>query len=224
MRITSYLSILVVATIFIGCTAGSNGTSEYNGASENHTSAVNHASNDNQDFSKTIDRAGSNDFEQNLIRIAESQYPSREDVLDAAPSSRHDKITESKHWWYTSFDGVRIPFAITADAVNYYGDFIDSLATNEQNDFYESAALDYVAQVTFHESFEVYEPGSRNPTPDQLLEAFEDVYVVEMELNFTYTCVTHCFLSTAIDRIVVFDKDGNLLGVFHDGPALATVA
>lgn len=214
----------------ISCTAESNGTSDNNGISENYSSTenfdstVNHTTNDNQDFSKTIDRGGSNDFEQNLIRIAESQYPSREDVLDAASSSRHEEISESKHWWYTSFDGVRIPYAITADAVNYYGDFIDSLVTKEQNDFYESAALAYNAQVTFHEAFEVYEPGFRNPTPDQLLESFEDVYVVEMKLRFTYRCIRHCFLSTDLGRIVVFDKDGNLLGVYHDGPALATVA
>ncbi len=132
---------------------------------------------------------------------------------------QHNLIPESGYWWYMRFDGVYLPFAITIDAINYYENFIDSLAIKEQDDFYKTAEFEYEAQVNFHDSFDIYEAGYTNPTPEQLLGSFENVYVVEMDLRFRFDCGTDCLLSTGKQRVVVFDDEGKLLEVFYDRAA-----
>jgi len=54
-----------------------------------------------------------------MITIAESTYPPRTEVLEAvktAPFKLDEVPQEDKLWWYSEFDNVRIPYAITAEA------------------------------------------------------------------------------------------------------------
>jgi hypothetical protein len=60
--------------------------------------------------------------EEHLLRIAEETYPPSEAVLaiaehapDEPPLQAQDRL-----WWYGGFDGVRLPYAVTMDAVRYY--------------------------------------------------------------------------------------------------------
>lgn len=196
---TTALFVLTMAVLLNSCSDNPTGTSE------------------NKYYTKSIEKIAENQFEKELIEKAEAEYPSRDSVLAAVFPWQHDLIPETGYWWYRSFDGIYLPFAITIDAIEYYENFIDLLAVKGQDDFYESAELEYRAEVTFHDSFEIYEPGYNYPTPEQLLGSFEDVYVVEMSLRLQYECFVHCYLGMGHTRIVVFDKDGNLLEIFYDG-------
>jgi len=198
--------ILLTATIMNGCSNSPTGTS------------------DNEFYTKSIERIAENQFEQELIEKAEAKYPPRDSVLAAVFPWQQESIPETKYWWYSRYDGVYLPYALTIDAVQFYENFIDSLAAKEEDDFYKTANLEYNAQVNFHDSFEIFEQGFTNPTPKQLLGSFENVYVVEMYLSFKFECFVHCRLNMRPNRIVVFDSKGELLEVFYDGVKAVAVS
>ncbi len=204
-RITTTLLILFIATAQFSC-------------SDNPTD-----SSENEFYTKSIERTADNEFEQELIEKAEAEYPPRDSVLAAVFPWQHDLIPETEYWWYSRFDGVYLPFAITIDAISYYENFIDSLASKEQDDFYKTADFEYEAQVSFHTSINIYELGYTNPTSEHLLGSFEEVYVVEMSLGFRYDCGDDCLLSTGKKRVVVFDNNGTLLEIFYDGISITAV-
>src|SRR5262245_61737814 len=70
----------------------------------------------------TIVRRFADQKEEKLLQIAEATYPT-EDQIKKAPNGLAERPTGSKRaWWCNSFDGVRIPYAITKSAVTYYLD------------------------------------------------------------------------------------------------------
>lgn len=206
-RITTTLFLLFTATVFFSCSDNPADSSK------------------NEFYTKSIERIAENEFEQELIEKAEAEYPPRDSVLAAVFPWQHDMIPETEYWWYSRYEGVYLPYALTTDAIEYYERFIDSLAAKEeQDDYYKTAEFEYEAEVSFHDSFKIYEQGYTNPTPEQLLGSFEEVYVVEMTLGFRFECFVHCLLGAGKSRVVVFDRDGNLLKIFYDGASPQIVA
>ena len=168
-----------------------------------------------REFTKNIERVFSNEFEQNLISNAESFYPPRDSVLNAAESWFRDLIPDTNYWFYDSFDGIRIPYAITIDAINYYSDFIDTLNAGLKSIIYK-AVFKYKAEITYYTSytFEGVDPLTEIPLP---IISFEDVYVVEMNLSWDHYCGMECGLYIKHKRIVVLNSQGELLQNFYDG-------
>jgi hypothetical protein len=168
-----------------------------------------------REFTKNIERVFSNEFEQNLISSAESFYPPRDSVLNAAESWFRDLIPDTNYWFYDSFDGIRIPYAITIDAINYYSDFIDTLNAGLKSIIYK-AVFKYKAEITYYTSytFEGVDPLTEIPLP---IISFEDVYVVEMNLSWDHYCGMECGLYIKHKRIVVLNSQGELLQIFYDG-------
>ncbi|MCP9292093.1 hypothetical protein [Gracilimonas sediminicola] len=205
-RITTALLILFLTTAQFSCSDNPADSSE------------------NEFYTKTIERIAENEFEEELIEKAETEYPPRDSVLAAVSPWQQELVPETEYWWYSRYEGVYLPFALTIDAIEYYESFIDSLAAEEQDDYYKTAELEYEAKVSFHDSFKIYEQGYTNPTPDQLLGSFEEVYVVEMTLGFRFECFVHCLLGASKSRVAVFNKEGNLLEIFHDGATPQIVA
>lgn len=205
-RITTTFFILFIVTALISCSDNPADSSE------------------NEFYTKSIERIADNEFEQELIEKAEAEYPPRDSVLAAVFPWQKELVPETGYWWYSKYESVYLPYALTVDAIEYYEGFIDSLAAKGQDDYYKSAELKYKAQVSFHDSFEVYEEGYTNPTTEQLLGSFEEVYVVEMTMGFHFECFVHCLLGAGKSRVVVFDKEGNLLQTFYDGASPQIVA
>lgn len=171
-----------------------------------------------REFTKSIERVATNNFERDLIFSAESIYPNRDSVL--AHMSRYvpqSSIPDSNLWFYEVFDGVLIPFAITSEAISYYDDLIDSISANNGYDFFIKANFKYRAEIEFKESytFEGKNLITEEPLPSV---SFERVYVVAMSLEWDNYCGMECGLWISHKRIVVFDESGNLLNVFYDGP------
>ncbi len=165
-------------------------------------------------YTKTIQRNFSDEYEKSLIEKAEAWYPSREEVLAAAGMNM--EIPDAFFWFYQEFDGVYIPFAITADAVKYYSDLIDQFSGNNNDNFFTEAELNYIATVEFHEKYlspEVNSLGEQMNPQD-----YESVYVVKMELSWYQYCGSLCAMWIEKERIVVFGEAGELLDVFMDGP------
>jgi hypothetical protein len=164
-------------------------------------------------FELEISRSYGKEHEALLIREAEAAHPARQDVIalagDAAAQERAGIGPGDDPWWYMTFDGVRIPYAITDDAVVYYtgaleafrhGDFSPSLGIEMKK-----AKLAYRASVSLEES---YEREGRT---------FTGVYVVRMSLEWSQFCGPECAMGFAKERVVVLDGDGDVLAVFGDG-------
>lgn len=167
-------------------------------------------------YTKIITRISENSFEDSLIFEAEKIYPDRDSVLAVVHPSEIKFIPETGYWFYSTFDCVRLPYAITKDAIKYYEDLIDSLNAGNIYQFIITAEFGYNAIITFEDSFTFNEsdPFTEEPLP---IVIFEKVYVVEMSLRWSHYCGPECGLWINHRRIIVFDKNGNLLNVFLDG-------
>ena len=90
----------------------------------------NHPKHENEikrSYTKTISRISENAFTDSLIYEAEKIYPERDSVLAVVNHDYIDNVPESGYWFYSSFDCIYLPYAITNEAINYYDGLIDSL-------------------------------------------------------------------------------------------------
>jgi len=160
--------------------------------------------------STQIDRQFATPEEETLIAIAEQFCPAREDVLAAARPEERDALGleagDGCLWWhYWSF---RIPYAITADAVDYYKQCADSFQQDPSlcQTSFPYADLNYQAGIEF---MTVYAHGDTQ---------YDNVYVVQMSLAY---CEYYGWLSAEgfeKQRVVVLTAQGEVLAVYGDGP------
>ncbi len=150
-----------------------------------------------------------NAFEEDgrrLIARAEGLQPDRAGLDKAAgdvPLPREGKV-----WWFREQFGIRLPYAVTGDAVTYYTGVVTGYGKMSMKRYAEpSSALKYTASVKRHERFEL--DG----------KSWQNVDVVTLKLEFRQSfCAsgTEAFGFTK-ERTVVFDKEGKVLHVSGDG-------
>ncbi|MEM1096856.1 MAG: hypothetical protein AAGJ10_19835 [Bacteroidota bacterium] len=168
-------------------------------------------------FTKSINRESTTAFEAELLARAEATYQPRDSVLVNLSAEERLELPESDYWYYTSFEDVRIPYAITGDAVSYYSDLIDVMNTGSDNSALRSAALEYQASSLFRPSYTII--GVDPITGERLAnDTLDRVYVVEISLRWASGCGEDCSISIDRERLIVFDEQGNLLRVLFDGP------
>ena len=185
-----------------------------------------HCSVENEDeperiYTKSIERIFSGVFEEGLIEQTENYYPAREEVLEVA-TPYAGEIPETGYWFYESFDGVLIPFALTGDAVDYFSELIDEFNQNKESNFFISAELEYKAVVSFENVYASPDIDS-NGIPVET-EYYESVYVVHCTLAWFQYCGSLCAMWIDKERIAVFDEEGTLLKVYLDGPISVPVS
>ena len=156
-----------------------------------------------------IQREAANDQEKQLIAAAEKVQPdvaalAKAPTMDAAGVAQPQAGT----WWNKEVAGVRIPFAITADAVDYYQKLVTGYGQQKFVRFVRpSSEFRYHAKVAKLASYELNG------------KSLENVTLVSMTLKFRQN-----FAATVAEafrfeksRAVVFDKDGKILGIQGDG-------
>lgn len=142
-----------------------------------------------------------------MIAAAEAAQPSMEALRKLAKEGQAPK--GEKVWWYEEQIGIRIPFAITADAIAYYSELVGKYGKQAFDRYTEpSSHLDYHASVKFHQEFKL--DG----------KTFEKVNVVTMQLTFDeYFSATQAEgLSFKKERVVILDGEGKVLHISGDGP------
>lgn len=145
------------------------------------------------------------------LLAAEGFTPSIDSVkAGAARAGRFNPSTVGPgQWWYDDFDGTRVPYALTADAVRYYLALIDRMATNggraNENFVMTSASFRYVATVTPADSIssEQRRPGDR--------------YVVDLDMQWSQYCGDLCSLRLEKHRRVWIGTSGRVLASEGDG-------
>lgn len=175
-------------------------------------------------FKKSIKRISSNFDEYLLILKAELYNPSRDSILKLP--NRLKDIPEKNCWYFDSFDNILIPYAITADAIIYYSNLMDTLIASKG--IYhripnQQVSYEYKADVKFYDSY-TFISDSRFTVKPLPTVSFENVYVVDMYLHWENHCGSACALYINHKRIVVFDKDRNLLRIFYDGVSWTAVS
>jgi len=145
-----------------------------------------------------VSREAADKQQSAMIAAAEAAQPKE------AKSPDGDKV-----WWYTEQLGIRIPCAITAEAVAYYSDLVKKYGRQVLKRYNEpSSRLDYHAGVKFHKEFKLAG------------KTFKDVHVVTLKLifaqNFAATMTEGMHFEKK--RVVVLDADGKVLHIAGDGP------
>ena len=155
----------------------------------------------------TVRRVSSDQKQAAMIAAAEAAQPSKEALRQAAGDAAvpaGDKV-----WWYQEQLGIRIPCAITADAVAYYSDLVGTYAKQDFKRYVEpSSRLDYHATVAAHQKFE------------HQGQTFEDVHVVTLKLDFSqnFAATQTEGMHFQKERVVILDAKGKVLHISGDGP------
>lgn len=157
-------------------------------------------------------RSASNAFETHLILVSEGIYLNREEI-EKKQKKRHflEKLTPSEGelpWWTDQFDGVKIPGAITGEAIRYYIHIIRSMQKGDYSvcDGYrhKRSHFDYKAEVHYHPKFQYKD------------RAFRNVYTVQMKLSISTYMGDMAAMYFTKERVVVFSKGGSVLAVLGD--------
>jgi hypothetical protein len=170
-------------------------------------------------FNANVNRSFRNLDEERLIRIAEETYPPAEAVLAIARSGpRYEALSrERRLWWYDTFDGVRIPYAVTMDAVRYYLGLTQALGRGDSTQTagipMKRSLFSYSARIS-----------DRAATYSRDGRVFKDVFVVEMGLKWSNYCGSLCACSFSLNRTVLIRPDGTVLCVFGDQKPMVIVS
>lgn len=158
-----------------------------------------------------IKREAADEKQAALIATAEGAQPAMEELLKAAEEGLPKA---EKMWWHKVALGIRIPFAITGDAVTYYSDLVTGYGKQKLSRYLQpSSSLKYEAGVKFHKSFEI---GGKT---------FEEVHVVSLNLTFSQN-----FAATSTEgmqfekkRVVVIDAAGKVIHIAGDSATEAPI-
>ena len=164
-------------------------------------------------YGVTIARHFRGAAQEKLLARAEAIYPARDEIL-AASKSKNGRLSATDRaatdlWWWSDFDGVRLPYAVTSGAVHYYrqkvhefrrGDFRASKGIKMT-----SASLKYDSSIEPRDSFT---QGER---------VFENVWVARLKLEWSQYCGNVCAMGFSRERTVVMSQEGAVLSVSGDG-------
>lgn len=160
-----------------------------------------------QKHTVVVTREAANDDSRRLIAAAEAAQPPRTGVQKAAGDAKLPE--KGPLWWYKEELGLRIPYALTGEAVTYFTSLVKKYGRESFTRYTEpSSRLEYSATVATHDSFS-HEQSS-----------FANVRVVTLKLKFSQNfCATGTEgLAFEKERSVVFDADGKILLIIGDGP------
>lgn len=175
------------------------------------------------EYTYSIKRDFTSTFEEGLVKQAETYYPSRDSVVAAAVAAGQsaDEIPDEKYWWYRVQKGIKVPYSLTTEAIDYFSGLVDSAQREaEPNCMNRRFLVRYTASVSYKEKFVVYNYGEDT--------AYNDVYVVMMRLSWDSEAFDDVLHWTTgyhdyRERLVVFDKEGQLLDVYFDGQTLRPI-
>ena len=154
-----------------------------------------------------IRREAADQQQSAMIAAAEAAHPAKETLKQAAGEAAVP--AGEKVWWYEEQLGIRIPCAITADAVAYYSDLVGKYGKQVLQRYVEpSSRLDYHAGVKFHRDFKIGD------------KSFNNVHVVTLKLTFSqnFTATMTEGMRFEKERVVILDATGKVLHISGDGP------
>src|SRR5262245_4350321 len=169
------------------------------------------------EFTYSVIRGAPDSTAAHLLRIAEATYPPRDLLVRIAAARGYEVGSDSARtplWWCSGIGVSRIPYAITAGALNHYLELTDRfrrkvfLGAGTRPLFWSE--LTYRATISFRDTF-VLEG-----------QTYSGAYVADLKLLWSYDDGTFV-PSTEAHRVVVLAPSGEVLGVVGDGRAVERV-
>jgi hypothetical protein len=162
----------------------------------------------------TIQREAADENEQKLIAAAEKSQPEPTALLEAIRKDDGDAKPQAGQWWNKETLGIRIPFAITADAVHYYSELVTKFGEQKLVRFTQpSSTFTYHAKVSKPVAYEIDGKSLPNVTVVTMSMTFQQKFTATVSEGFRFDK----------KREVVFYKDGKILHVLGDGDTLVPV-
>jgi hypothetical protein len=155
-----------------------------------------------------IVRRFADEKEERLLQIAEATYPVESQVRERSKRSAEAPQGNERLWWCSSFDGVRIPFAITKGAVAYYLGVSTEFGKNKPRHHFWTSMMS--SRLTYSASLagkQTYRAGTSE---------FKNVYIVSMELGWSQYCGPLCAMAFQASRKVILNEEGNVLAIEND--------
>lgn len=163
-------------------------------------------------YSIKIQRSFKDENESAMLRKAEAVYGPQSRYIDAMRQSplqwAEDLPAEiAPLWGARSNDNVMECEVITASAVRYYYDL--SISSREHRQFRNvfpmvSTGFKYNASIKHYDDWE------------HLTRKFKDVYVADLNLEWSSICGGLCGVGFTRNKLVVLDKSGEVLELFLD--------
>jgi hypothetical protein len=157
-----------------------------------------------------LKRATADETAKRMINLAEKTGPALKRADTAVPMP-DPGIT---NWWCESRCGVKIPYAITEDAIAYYENMIRANQKKDWEAYIEpGSSCMYTAGVSYKKTWQHEDT------------TFSNVYVVTLELQFNadFTGDATTGVHFTKSRTVVIDKAGTVIAVYGDGKTEAPV-
>ena len=153
--------------------------------------------------------------EEAMLRRAEAVYPSVDSMVAKVAGgpaffAQFAPLGNEPLWWNSAHSGIRETYVVTSRAVRYYYDLSQELRTDPQRVIAGwgkwRTSLKYVATINYHNQ---YERGGKK---------FRDVYVAELNLEWSQVCGGRCGAGYKRNKVVVLDQSGDVVAMFLDGP------
>lgn len=159
-----------------------------------------------------IDRSFKNADEEAMIKKAEAVYGGQFRYIDSMrslPESWGDDLPDeiTPLWGMAGNDNVMMTDVITAGGVKYYYDLSISARAHQRfrNVFpMVSSSLTYNASVKHYDKWE------------HAYSKYNDVYVVDLNLEWGSSCGGLCGVGFTRNKLVVFDKKGDVIEMYLD--------
>ena len=152
--------------------------------------------------------------EEAMLRRAEAVYPGPSEMIQDVVRSFDAQVDETAKemapiWGSHGNDNIELTKTVTARAVRYYYDLSVAAKKNPHmpSGFTALAtALKYDAKIKY---FEHYSHGK---------DAFDNVYVADLTLEWTFQCGGLCGMGFTRNKLVVLDSQGNVVALYFDAP------
>ena len=161
------------------------------------------------DHHKTsVQREAANEAEKKLIAAAEKSAPDAASLLEAIREHGDGAQPQAGQWSNKQVCGIRIPFALTADAVAYYTELVNGYARQKFVRYSQpSSSFTYQAKAAKRDRYELDGKSFSNVTVVTLTMTFSQNFAATVAEGFSFEK----------KREVVFDKDGKIVHVSGDG-------
>lgn len=156
----------------------------------------------------TIQRDAADDNEKKLIAAAEKSLPDASGLLESIRKEGGEAEPQAGQWWNKENLGIRVPFAITGEAVRYYEELVNGYGQQKLVRYSQpSSAFTYQAKVSKPAAYELDGKPLQHVTVVTMTLSFRQNFVATVAEGFHFEKT----------RTVVFDKAGNILGTQGDG-------
>jgi len=159
-----------------------------------------------------IDRSFKNAAEEAMLKKAEAVYGPQFGYIDAmrvSPESWADSLPDENAplWGSPGNDNVQVTEVITASGIKYYYDL--SISSREHRQFrnvflMSNTGLKYSASLKHYDEWE------------HAYTKYRDVYVADLNLEWSSSCGGLCGVGFTRNKLVVFDKKGEVVEMYLD--------